>query len=93
MLLPIRSLGIEDVQAAIRDALRDGLDRSKIVDFVARVDWSGTLADQPAIAAVIGELEAREHAYSEGDRSRSDFLEYLLSLLPAAERPALARSA
>ena len=92
-MLPIQTLSIEDVQTAIRDALRDGLDSSKIADFVARVDWSGTLTDRPTVAGVIGELEAREHEYAEGDRSRADFLDYLLSLLPAAERPALARSA
>ena len=92
-LLPIQTLSIEDVQNAVRDALRDGLDTGKIADFVARVDWSGTLADRPAIVRIVGELEAREHEFAEGDRSRADFLDYLLSLLPAEERPALARSA
>ena len=92
-LLPIQSLRIEDVQDAVREALRDGLDTGRIADFVARVDWSGTQREMPSIAAVVGELEAREHEYAEGDRSRSDFLDYLLSLLPAEERPALARSA
>jgi len=92
-LLPIQTLSIEDVQNAIRDALRDGLDAGKIADFVARVDWSGTLTDRPAIARVVGELEAREHEYAEGDLPRSAFLDYLLSLLPAEERPALASSA
>ena len=91
--LSIQTLSTEDVQNAIRDALRDGLDTSNIADFVARVDWSGTQTDRPAIGRIVGELEAREHEYSEGDLTRSAFLDYLLSLLPAEERPALARSA
>ena len=87
-LLPIWQVTEDDVRQVVRAALSRGLDSAHIADFVASLDWSYTLDRTPPIAALLGELEAREHEYAEGDSQKREYVERLLTLLPEDERTA-----
>ncbi|MPZ99663.1 MAG: hypothetical protein GEU80_10075 [Dehalococcoidia bacterium] len=87
-LLSIWKLTEDDVRQVVRTALTRGLDSARIADFVASVDWSHTIDRRPAIADLLGELEAWEHEYTEGDSSKREYIERLLTLLPEGERAA-----
>ena len=66
-LLPIQTVKLEDVQSVIRQALRAGLDADAIDDFLSSVDWSGAEGERPAIADVLGQIEAWSSQLSGGD--------------------------
>jgi 2-methylisocitrate lyase-like PEP mutase family enzyme len=93
-LLPIQTVTIEDIRRVVRESLRAGLDADTVADFVASVDWSHVDEKAlPPIAAPLGQLEAWDTEYSEGDSTREQFIARLLSLLPEEERAALERAA
>ena len=85
-LLAISQVAEEDVRDVVREALREGLDADLLADFVARIDWSGVQQSLPAIAALLGELEAWTTEYAEGDLTKTQFVAQLLSLLPVDQR-------
>lgn len=78
--LPLTSLTPNDVQTAVREAMRDGLDAASIDDFLASVDWSG-VRDLPPVARLLGELEAAATAFAEGELSERDYARRLSSLV------------
>jgi hypothetical protein len=92
-LIPIQTLDEDRVRAAVREALRSGLDYDMLADFVAAVDWSGPIDPLPPIAGILGTLEELTTEYSEGDITRDEFIAQLLSLLPEDERAALRQAA
>ncbi|MSP21561.1 MAG: hypothetical protein EXR66_00800 [Dehalococcoidia bacterium] len=93
-LLPIQTVTIEDVRRVVRESLRGGLDADTVTDFVASVDWSHVDEKAlPSISATLGELEAWDTEYAEGDSTPEQYITRLLSLLPAEWRPALERAA
>ncbi len=93
-LLPIQKVTIEDVRRVVRESLRGGLDADTVTDFVASVDWSHVDARAlPPIATTLGELEAWDTEYAEGDSTREQYIARLLSLIPTEERAALEQAA
>ena len=70
----------------IRKALRAGLDADALDDFLSSVDWSGAERERPAIADVLGQIEAWSSQLSEGDLTESKYIALLQSLLPEGER-------
>lgn len=85
-LLPIQNVQHSDVLEAVRRALRTGLDADVIADFLASVDWSGADRQRPAIADLLGELEAWTDQFDEGGLTISQFVGHLLGTLPVDER-------
>ena len=85
-LLPIQTVKLEDVQNVIRKTLRAGLDADAMDDFLSSVDWSGAQRERPAIADVLGQIEALSSQLSEGDLTESQYISCLLSFLPEEER-------
>jgi hypothetical protein len=78
--LPLASLTPDDVQTAVREAMRDGLDAASIDDSLASVDWSGA-QNLPPVAILLGGLEAAATSFAEGDLSADDVAARLQALL------------
>lgn len=78
--LPLASLTPNDVQTAVREAMRDGLDPGSIDDFLASVDWSG-VRDLPPVARLLGELEEAATAFAEGQLTQHEYAERLNALV------------
>ena len=84
--VPIETLAVEDVEDAVRRALRGGLVPGLLDDFLATVDWSNQDRASKAIRETLGALEQSATEYAENDLSDADYKERLLKLLPASDR-------
>lgn len=88
-LLSIASATIDDVRAMLREALRDGLDADRVADFVASVDWSDAAEADQQIRDLLGQLSEWSTEYDEGDLTRAQYVDRLVSLFPEDDaRPA-----
>jgi hypothetical protein len=81
--LAIQTLTTESILAEIRGALSGGLNATRIADFLASVDWSGTLnsPDDDPVIAMLGKLDNWESEFGEGDITAEEYIERLRSLI------------
>lgn len=84
-LRPISTLTERDIQDAVRDAVRNGLDPEGMGLFLSLVDWAHD--SDEAIRDLLGEMILWADEYAEGHLTESQYLARLLSILPAPERP------
>ncbi len=82
----IETLVIEDLEDAVREALRGGLRPKLLDDFLATVDWSNQESAPQAIRETLGMLEQSATEFAEDDLAEADYRSRLLSFLPAADR-------
>ena len=82
----IETLVIEDLEDAVREALRGGLRPKLLDDFLATVDWSNQESAPQAIRETLGMLEQSATEFAEDDLTEADYRSRLLSFLPAADR-------
>jgi hypothetical protein len=78
----IQELTPQRVRNAVRRALRTGVDAEMLGDFLTSVDWSTGDSADPAVKAMLGELEAWSTSFAEGDLTQAQYIARLLSLLP-----------
>ena len=83
--VPIETLAREDVEKAVREALRGRLQPGVLADFLATVDWANQESAPKAIRETLGMLEQAATEYAENDLSEADYREQLLGILPASE--------
>ncbi len=74
--LPLAQMTVDQVRAEVREVLARGLDIDRLADFLASVDWGGAPGSSE-VRELLGALEAATTEYSEGDRSRENFIELL----------------
>lgn len=73
------------IRNVLRKAVRGGLDRAAVDDFLASVDWTGANSANPTVVRMLGELEGWATAFAEGELTFAQYIARLLSLLPTAE--------
>ena len=76
---------MDDVRKMIAVAIRTGLDRDTVDDFLAAVDWSRHMSADPAVRESLGNIEGWATAYREGDMSLAEYVANLLVVLSHAE--------
>jgi hypothetical protein len=85
-LVSIHTIGVDEVQQAIKAALSNGLSPDMLDDFLATVDWSGTHESLPPVADLLGQMEGWALQYATGEISDRQYAGHLLSLLPHGDR-------
>lgn len=75
----VSELTLAQVRAEVRAVLTDGLDVSRMADFLALVDWGG-VPGVPEVRELLGELEQATTQYCESDLTRDEYIDFLRGL-------------
>ena len=89
----ITALTLDDVLDAVRAALSASLRADALSAFLAAIDWTGMQDADPAVAEILGKLEAWDTDSLEHRIATAEYAELLLSLLPPRERATYASPA